>query len=99
LGWLVLASVSGGVGGVVGGGDIGDSGGGSGISIESCLSPFSMGVFLGTRKVVIFLVAVVGASVIVVVMIMRDDDNDWKSVSIFFGMLIKMIITKKMKIN
>jgi len=32
-----------------------------------------MGVFLGTRKVVIFLVAVVGASVIVVVMIMRDD--------------------------
>ena len=83
----------------MGGGDIGDSWGGSGSSIEDFLSPFSIEVFGLGRKVVIFLVASVGASVIVVVMIMRDDDLDWKSNSIFFRMLIKMIITKKMKIN
>jgi hypothetical protein len=57
----------------VGGGDIGDSWGGSGISIEGFLSPFSIRVFGLGRKVVIFLVASVGASFIVVVMIMRDD--------------------------
>jgi hypothetical protein len=75
FGCAVFTRVSGGVGVAWGWGGVAicpkSWGGGSGISIEDFLSPFSIFCFLGFGKIVIFLPSLLLGASIVVVMIMR----------------------------